>query len=283
MNKLKGFISIVFVFLLFITFFNGFGFRSLYLLCGFLLLLISILLSIIIHYTKENRKLFSIIMVWIMYHVIIFAFQPTLISAYISLQHIGIIMFFWLMYNMFEKNLNVELFVKLFRVLHYSILLLLLYVVTYSKSNMFLFEPYIYLGLSTLFYATVKMKKFRAIKVFFLSLCWAYISLTIGARSQILSFIIFAGCFYLFKKIKNKTKIFNHLFIIYYICLNIFPLVYSWLSNSIYRIKLDRIALLLTSSRFFSGRDVLWINLYSSFSTPFQKLFGLGLNTTGES
>lgn len=279
-NKSLTIISAIYILLITIACFNGFENRSLYLFSGISLMALSALLFLYCKPIKQTSHLFSLIIIWIMYHLFLFAKDLTTISGYTAFQHIGVVLFFWFMINLIQTK-NSKLIKDYLKIIHYILMIFLLFIVTFRKSVMTNYETLVYIGLATIIYPTFDFKKRKNIKVFLLSFIWSYISYTIGARAQIMSFIIYALSYLVLKKVNFSKKFLNRCFIIYYIILNVFPIIYTWLSVSPYSEVLNNIALNLTSSRFFSGRNILWNGIYSRMSGLYDVIFGLGLNSTG--
>lgn len=280
--KKRNILNHVLAALMVITTFSGFGLRPLYIFCGVSLMLLSLFALVKDWPEKNENKIYKIVATWSCYSIIVALFEHSADSLYTSLMHAGVLILFWGALHRTKDRSDRQYFVNLFKGIHYALLIFLVIVFLVSRDDLSNFETFIYIGLATLPSAIISEKKNRkiAIKVIALSIAWAIMSYIIGARAQVLSFIIFPITFALLsiKKIKRKTL--DIAFVILFLVLNIFPLCYIDLSTNQIGNNLSEMSLALTSSRFFSGRDKLWSAAYDKIDTPSKLIFGIGINGT---
>ena len=281
-NSSSGIICIAFIILIIInTIFSGIN-RSIYLASDAIIMLLSLVLMLYIKKKNDARKkMFFIIILWIVHNLFLAFKDFTAVSFYIGFQHISIIMYFFVMIHLLEEENNNKMFLMFFRLIHYAVLLFLVYQTIFHKSGISQYEHLIYIGLATIIAIANRNKKINPIVLTALCVFWAYVSYVISARAQIFSFIIFMVSYFILKQDKIKEKTGTKIFILYYSLINLFPLLYTYLSNSSYRTTLDNFALKYTTSRFFSGRDLLWSYIYERLVGVKEYIFGLGFNEIG--
>lgn len=281
-NRNRTIATILFIIVLSLAIFQGFGMKIIYLGSGFVLMAIGMQYYIVSKKRIDN-KLYNLILLWIIFHLFLCIRDLSFVSIYISMQHIGIVLFAWYMINSDTTSLDGKILSKYLRLLHYSVMLFLLYLSLQNSSRAIEFENYVYIGLATISYAINKMEKARLLKITSIVALWVLITYKIGARAQIISYILFGIIlFFLKNRSEKKQKVIDYMFIVAYTFLNFFPLIYTYLGVSKYRSVLDLFAISITGSRFFSGRDILWSNVYVNSKTVFQYIFGFGLTYTEE-
>ena len=285
-DKYKTKFVFTFIFLIVLSFaiFDGFGNYYLYVFSGSLLMFTSIAFFIINNKTIFDKRLFILVVLWIIYHVISAFVSFSTNGLYVCFQHIAIILFGWYFVNVDNTYIDKKMLFIYLRIIHYVLLLLLLFMSFFNISGISKYESYIYIGLCTLPFALSIFKRrfLMGVNIIIISVLWSYLSYIIGARAQTISFILFivlAVLFYILNKYE-KNKISYFIFILFYVIVNLFPMVYTYLSQSSYREQLDNFALYFSDSRFFSGRDVLWSNIYNRISSPGNYIFGLGFTET---
>lgn len=273
--------TVLYSLLLIIEVFSGFGIKALYLGAGVLLMGISSLSLVALKRDEEERLLFWLIILWTAYHIFCALSSFSLRGAYICFQHIGIVFVFLMVLEGDSFKLRREDIKGLYRFIHWAVFLLLVFLIYKKSPNISDYESYIYIGLVSIPFAIAKWKKIRGIRLIVLCLIWFFVSYQIGARSQSIGFLLFIIVAIILLLFRDKGKNFlKNAFWIYYIFLNFFPLFYSYLARSPYRATLETISLNLTKSRFFSGRDELWLSVYDQMNNTFSVIFGLGVNKT---
>lgn len=273
----------IFVILLSCVIFNGFGIKAIYLGCGILLMAISAFCFFSERYLSSNNKLLVLIWIWLIYHVICAFISFDSNAIYICFQHIGILFFFYMICHMDKVGLHKDFILNYCKVIHLLVLIVLLFVVFITPAVMTNFESYIYIGIATFPCLILDLKKLKSVRIIILCMVWAFLAYTIGARAQVLSFVIYLMCLFLtYWLYKNNKKLSGWLFSLYYGLVNLFPILYSYLSQSPIRNQLDQLAINLSGSRFFSGRDILWLSVYNQMTSPLNIIFGLGFKTTSE-
>lgn len=285
-NKLRiqfyvNFETILFSLLLIIEVFSGFGIKPLYLGAGIVLMAFSTLSLIALKRDVEEKRLNWLIVIWVVYHVFCAFISFSMRGAYICFQHIGIVLVFVMVLEGESFKLQRDEIKGVYRFIHWAVFLLLILLIYRRTPNLAAYESYIYIGLVSIPFAIAKWRRLRGVRLIGLCLVWFYVSYQIGARSQSIGFLLFILVAALLLIFKDKRKGFlKKGFWIYYVILNIFPIVYTYLARSPYRSTLEAISLNLTKSRFFSGRNELWFSVYDQMDNAFSVIFGLGVNKT---
>lgn len=278
--KVNG-ITTIFSALLIIEIFNGFRIHPLYIGAGLALMALSVISLYALKSDAEERVLFRIILFWAIYHIVIAIIGFSSRTAYICFQHIGILLFFVFVLECNRFGIIGEQIKTLYKIIHFAVLIVLLGVVLFRPVEKTSFESYIYIGLATFPFAINKWKWCRGPRLIVLCIAWVYVAYQIGARSQAVGFLLFIVVAALLLMFRNKGKKFiKNFFWVYYGLLNLFPMIYSYLSQSQYRTLIDGFAVKYTTARFFSGRDELWSDVYNQINSVLSALFGLGFGET---
>ena len=168
-----------------------------------------------------------------------------------------------------------------YRIIHYFVLFFLLFIVFMRPSLSATFESYVYIGLISIAFVIAEWKGWRYLRVIVLCLTWAVIAYMIKARAQAVGFVIFIIASISMPALIQKHNVFvQKLFWVYYTLLNVFPMIYTAVSQSRFRPILENFSYQFTRARFFSGRDELWLAVYDKMANPVDYLFGLGFQTT---
>lgn len=280
-NRNIAIIEYLFIILLFINLFLGGLNRMFYLGSGVALIVLSLLMLVLVKYNKENRRIFIPILIWTILNLFYMLRDFTGISTYIGFQHIGILLYFWVITCLLSKEENKKIFVNFLKIIHIILLIVTCYLVLIKKQSNASIESYIYIGFGTFFAFIITNDKMK-IKVFMLSVLWMILAYLVGARSLSIAFLLMYFVIFFITKVNVKEKVLNFIFIAYYVLLNLFPMLYTWLATSKYRYTLDMLAIKYTESRFFSGRDILWNLVYGQL-TDFSKIvFGTGFDNIGQ-
>ena len=273
--------TVLFFLLLMLVVFSGFGIKTIYLGAGMVLMGVSVISLFALRRDEEEKRLLWLTIIWITYHIFCAISSFSLRGAYICFQHIGIVFIFLMVLEGDSFKLRRENIRGLYTFIHWVVFLLLVFLIYRKSPNLGTFESYIYIGLVSIPFAIANWRNKRVIRIFGLCLIWFFISYQIGARSQSIGFLLFIIVMALLLFFRDKGKsVLKKAFWVYYIILNIFPIIYSYLARSPYRATLEAISLNLTKSRFFSGRDELWLSVYNQMNNAFSVVFGLGVNKT---
>lgn len=273
----------IFLMLLFcIVIFMGWGNKTLYLVSGVVLMGSGVLVFLKRKDFREYQKVYRAIIFWAVYQIIICLFSISFDAVYVIFQHIGILAFFWMIVNSDLFGFKIENIASLFKIIHYLLLIFMVTLYIINPNSLARYESNVYIALSALVFACMKKENISYPKLIIFAFVWTYISYATGARAQCLSFVLFAICTVFLLKVQISKKIINRIFVIYYIVLNLFPIFYVWLSTSVYAVRLNELALQLTNSRFFSGRNILWQNVYRQITDWGKVFFGIGVDTTAE-
>lgn len=280
----KTIFNILFTSLITCTALIGFGNRTVYLASGSLLFIISFFLLLKSKNIKDDETFYKIISIWCVYNIVTAFTDLEFSSLYTAFVHIGIVIYFLFLLKYLDNNQNYIFFLKYFKLLHFIILSVLLLLAITNSVQITEYETLIYVGLGTIPFAanTNTTKSKNIFTLFLLSTAWAIISYIIGARAQIFSFVLFFLSFLSITTSKISKRTLNIIFILYFIVLNLFPIVYINLSDNDYGKQLTQLSLEYTSSRFFSGRDQLWKKAYSKIDSFDKALFGIGFKNTDE-
>lgn len=208
----------------------------------------------------------------ILYFFLIILFKYTgITSVYNGLLSISSILFF---VTLIDISINSYTFDNIINTCtNLSKLLIVLFFIASISGYSFMWISSSSLVFYTLYF--ILISKQRKISKVFYSLMWLVGAFINGERTLVLITMI-TPVFYLFFVKPKSKRLKRILFFSMMVFTIIIPIIYVWLSKSQYRLALDMLSIKLTTSRFFSGRDLAWSYLLSNIKETQSYLFGSG-------
>lgn len=114
--------------------------------------------------------------------------------------------------------------------------------------------------------------------LFFLAVLACFLIFVSTARSVWLALVFCLGLYCLFQSRILNRRFFNFLSLIVIFLLFFFPHLYVYLSNSPVGVEIDLFVELITNKRFFTGRELIWDEMYRGLGDSI--LFGMGMGAT---
>ena len=273
--------TLLFSILLIVEIFNGFGIKPLYLAVGLMLMGFAAMSFFAIKKYGLETRMFRLAFLWTAYHILWAGMEMSGRTFYTCFQHIALFLVFIMVFEGEKLGLQKGDIKMVYRIIHYFVLFFLLFIVFMRPSLSATFESYVYIGLISIAFVIAEWKGWRYLRVIVLCLTWAVIAYMIKARAQAVGFVIFIIVSISMPALIQKHNVFvQKLFWVYYTLLNIFPMIYTAVSQSRFRPVLENFSYQFTRARFFSGRDELWLAVYDKMTNPFNYLFGLGFQAT---
>lgn len=194
--------------------------------------------------------------------IILFVYYENFSSIYNGLLYIACILFFLVLMN-FSTNLkNTEAFIRYISI---GTKILMIAAVGLSLSGIeFQWVSRTSFLFFLLYFILLDEKTKKHSKILYMGI-WLFIAALDGERTFMLLFPVMLFLMASVNWIFEHKKVYKFLFIVVVILIISIPVIYVMLSNSEYKDLLNQYAVRYTKSRFFSGRDVIWSNMFEYY------------------
>ncbi|HHV30641.1 O-antigen ligase family protein [Acetivibrio mesophilus] len=194
--------------------------------------------------------------------IVLFAYYEDFTSIYNGLLYMACILFFLVLMN-FSTNLkNTEAFIRYISI---GTKILMILAVGLSLSGIdFQWVSRTAFFFLLLYFILLDKKTKKPGKILYMGI-WLLIAAIDGERTFMLLFPVLLFLILSVDWVFDHKKLYRILFILMVIFIISIPVIYVMLSHSEYKDLLNEYAIRYTKSRFFSGRDVIWSNMFEYY------------------